>query len=174
MKEATEVGTALGRRVHSQHPRATWTETGHSQLLAAQSCSCMARMRKSRCSFFPPFQDGSGSCLLQGPLNCPRAQGLFSAFCKLYYRAVSLHKADGKGPCNQVIQISLALLKPSEQYRFPLPDAWAFTPVVSAGVELSSQWPYCDTCSIFSYLSFTQRVTSRGSMHTLDATYSTM
>lgn len=77
-------------------------------------------------------------CLLQRPLNHPTAQWLFSASCKLYYRTVSLHRTDGKGPYNQVMQISLALLKPSEKNKFPVPDAQALMPVVSSGVELSS------------------------------------
>lgn len=143
------------------------------QPLAAQIWPCMARKRKSRCSFFPPFQDSRGSCLLQSPLNCPTAQWLFSAFCKLHYRTVSLHKADGKGPCNQVTQISLALLKPSEQYRFLLPDAQALMPVVSPGVEPSSQPPHCDSCSILPWVSFTQLTMSCGSTHTFDTTRGT-
>lgn len=111
----------------------------HTELAAEMPPS--ARMRKTRYFLFPAFQDIHGSRLLQSPLNCPAAQRLSSAFCKLCYRTVSLHKTDGKGPCNQVMQISLALLKPSEQCRLIL---GALIPALSPGVEPSSRRPSCD------------------------------
>lgn len=39
-------------------------------------------------------------------------------------------KNEGKGPCNQVMLISLALLKPPKQFQFPLSDARALVPYV--------------------------------------------
>lgn len=87
-------------------------------------------------------------CLLQRPLNHPTAQWLFSVSCKLYHHTASLHRTDGKELCSQVMQISLALLKASEKYQFPVPDAQGLRPVVSSGV--SSAHLHSDSCSIFS------------------------
>lgn len=160
-----------GRRVCSQQlwhrQRATWAETEQSQALAAEM-PLSARVRKTRYFLFPAFQDGCGSCLLQSPLNCPTAQWLSSAFCKLCYRTVSLHKTDGKGPCNQVMQISLALLKPSEQCRLILR---ALTPLLSPGAEPSSLRPSCDPCSIFPFAGLTQSTLPCSSACTLDTTH---
>lgn len=124
---------ALGSRMPSQHHRAAWTEPGHSQPLAAQ---LNGREEKKRMLTLSTISERN--CLLQRPLNHPTAQWLFSVSCKLCYCTVSLHRTDGKGPYNQGMQISLALLKPSEKYQFPVPDAQSLMPVVNSGGELSS------------------------------------